>query len=182
MKKIIALMLSLCLLMMSGAVLAETATVVNWADMEEAASSVEATMVPLEGSGLQIWIPNGMNFVAPSEEEKANGIQGAFASEDGSSVVIEAAVLKEGASLADFVEAAMTGSEFSDGEYMTLNGLNAYSCKRVAEVEGVSVGSMIAVVEPFAGTVMVFHVSPVNDETSAVGAYTIISSIQPVAK
>ncbi len=179
MKKFVAIVLSLMLCLGAAAALATETEVkaLNWADFEEAASAVEASFQKLDPLGLQIWIPNEFNFVEASDEEKQLGLQCAFAAEDGSAVAVSAYTLAEGAGLADYA-ATLEQNGATDGEYVVLNGLNAYTC--VMTVEGVS--SMAVAVDLNNGAVAQFTVGPVSDENGVTAAITIFASIQAIAQ
>lgn len=69
MKKLLALVMSLCMLLTAAAFAEESETVaINWADFEEAAASVEGQFTKISDIGIMMYIPADFKDTEISEE------------------------------------------------------------------------------------------------------------------
>ena len=118
MKKLFALMLALCL--MCSVAMAETATEINWADVEAAAAEINGVFIPID-LGLQVWAPADYLIMTDLSEEYTNlGITTLIANEDLSGAIALQYVEANGASVEECV-ANIPGAE--DAEPVVINGL-----------------------------------------------------------
>ena len=126
MKKILALVMALCLLC-SVAMASE----VTWADIEPqlAENGLTGDYVVLDQLGLKIWLPTGLNPAEATEE----GRLAAFVSEDGTSYVVVDAVNAEGMSVELLYDSLKSNDGFSDVEMASANGLVFVVSKNVNE-------------------------------------------------
>lgn len=170
MKKLVALLVALCM-MCSVTAMAETTEAVelNWSDVEELANEIGGVFVQID-LGLVIWAPNGYVVLSELPEEYTEkGIYGMIAKEDLSGAIALQYVDVNGTSLADCV-AAIEGA--SDPREMVING---YPCINFDLKE------MDATCVAFAteqGKLFVLSFLPMSDAEFAVVSTVMVASIQ----
>ena len=77
MKKLVVLILALCMLC-SAAFAAD----LNWSDVEEAASQIAGEFKTFDEISVKIWIPDTLQAVELSDDDRENGYIGYFADEN----------------------------------------------------------------------------------------------------
>jgi len=133
MKKLLAIVLMLCLLV--PAALAEEAQVqeVNWEDMGQLLSELDAKGITgdfyvLEEIAVKFWLPTGMNAVELTEEDRAAGYIAYFLPDDQSAQVAVVYVDADGMDIETYAQSL---SEYgaTEIEMIQLNGLPGVSYK-----------------------------------------------------
>ena len=124
MKKLFALMLTLCLLC-GCAALAEESTI-TWADVAETveASGMTGDFHLLEGPGLAFWLPSALAEIEVDEESAAAGRMALFMAEDQSAYFAVDAVNVPDMTLAQFYENAQAAEAAEEVEMLNVNGLD----------------------------------------------------------
>ncbi len=120
MKKLVVLILALCMLCSVA-----FANELTWASVEEAASKIAGEFKTFDEISVKIWIPEVLQAVELSDEDRESGYIGYFASDD--AAVAVQYVNMEGMSLEEYEAQLKEDSEVSDIEAGTVNGLPALS-------------------------------------------------------
>ena len=120
MKKLVVLILALCMLCSVA-----FANELTWASVEEAASKIAGEFKTFDEISVKIWIPEVLQAVELSDEDRESGYIGYFASDD--APVAVQYVNMEGMSLEEYEAQLKEDSEVSDIEAGTVNGLPALS-------------------------------------------------------
>ena len=120
MKKLVVLILALCMLCSVA-----FANELTWASVEEAASQNAGEFKTFDEISVKIWIPEVLQAVELSDEDRESGYIGYFASDD--AAVAVQYVNMEGMSLEEYEAQLKEDSEVSDIEAGTVNGLPALS-------------------------------------------------------
>ena len=120
MKKLVVLILALCMLCSVA-----FANELTWASVEEAASQIAGEFKTFDEISVKIWIPEVLQAVELSDEDRESGYIGYFASDD-APVAVQYENM-EGMSLEEYEAQLKEDSEVSDIEAGTVNGLPALS-------------------------------------------------------
>ena len=120
MKKLVVLILALCMLCSVA-----FANELTWASVEETASQIAGEFKTFDEISVKIWIPEVLQAVELSDEDRESGYIGYFASDDAAVAVMY--VNMEGMSLEEYEAQLKEDSEVSDIEAGTVNGLPALS-------------------------------------------------------
>ena len=120
MKKLVVLILALCMLCSVA-----FANELTWASVEESASQIAGEFKTFDEISVKIWIPEVLQAVELSDEDRESGYIGYFASDD--AAVAVQYVNMEGMSLEEYEAQLKEDSEVSDIEAGTVNGLPALS-------------------------------------------------------
>ena len=120
MKKLVVLILALCMLCSVA-----FANELTWASVEEAASKIAGEFKTFDEISVKIWIPEVLQAVELSDEDRESGYIGYFASDD-APVAVQYENM-EGMSLEEYEAQLKEDSEVSDIEAGTVNGLPALS-------------------------------------------------------
>jgi hypothetical protein len=120
MKKLVVLILALCMLCSVA-----FANELTWASVEETASQIAGEFKTFDEISVKIWIPEVLQAVELSDEDRESGYIGYFASDD--AAVAVQYVNMEGMSLEEYEAQLKEDSEVSDIEAGTVNGLPALS-------------------------------------------------------
>ena len=127
MKKLLSIVMILCLTM--SAALAEEA-VLNWSDFEPILEQAGVTgeFQTFDEIAVKIWLPDGLNAVELSDEDKSQGYIGYYMPEDESAAVAVMYVDVSGMSLEDYA-ATLASDEIgaTEIEMGTVNGLPCVS-------------------------------------------------------
>ena len=122
MKKLLTLMLALCLL--GSFALAEEASVITYEDVQPMIEQMEGNFVLLEQLGLQIWLPSELVQMEVSEEDAAAGRYALFMDEEQTGYLAIDCMNVEGMTLDQFYANALE-SAAKEVELVTINGLGA---------------------------------------------------------
>ena len=122
MKKLVVLILALCMLCSVA-----FANELTWASVEEAASQNAGEFKTFDEISVKIWIPEVLQAVELSDEDRESGYIGYYMTEDQSAAVAVQYVNMEGMSLEEYEAQLKEDSEVSDIEAGTVNGLPALS-------------------------------------------------------
>ena len=121
MKKLVVLILALCMLC-SAAFAAD----LNWSDAEENASQIAGEFKTFDEISVKIWIPDTLQSVELSDEDRENGYIGYFAADEENGVAVQY-VNMNGMSLEEYAAELKEDAEVSELEAGTVNGLPALS-------------------------------------------------------
>ena len=173
MKKFFAIVMALCMLLMTAA-LAEGATELNWADIEPVleAGEVAGEFKTFDEIAVKIWIPEGINAVELSDEDKANGYVGYFQAEDQSGTLAVMYVDTNGMSIDDYADYLAGESDVTEVEKATVNGLPCVTY----EMPGQDTASIAFATE--AGYVLEVTCNPISDENAQLVWGCVFASIQ----
>lgn len=172
MKKILCVLLLLC--MISTVALAEEATVLNWEDVVPVleAGNVAGQFYTFDEIAVQIWLPDGILPVELSDEDRAQGLIGYYAPEDGSAAVSIMYIDFGGASLEEYAAYLAGESDVTEVEMGTVNGLPCV-CYKLPEKDSVSVAFTTE-----AGYALEVTCAPLSEENAELVWGAVISSIQ----
>ena len=171
MKKILATILTLTLLLMSCA-FAEGIPAINWADVESAASDIDGSWYVFNDIALEYWIPD--IFVDQDlTEEDGEEMLAKYELADGSAAIYAQYLTGYDGATMDEVIATLEANGAQDIERCVLNGLDAVSFS-VADADAVYV---MFVTE--SGNYVQFIFAPASDEGFASVAQLVTASIMP---
>ena len=165
MKKLVVLILALCMLCSVA-----FANELTWASVEEAASKIAGEFKTFDEISVKIWIPEVLQAVELSDEDRESGYIGYFASDD--AAVAVQYVNMEGMSLEEYEAQLKEDSEVSDIEAGTVNGLPALSYA----IKDKDTGVVAFTTEM--GYILEVACGPVSNEGFAQMVGIILSSIQ----
>lgn len=195
MKKFLAMILSIMMLALPCASLADAADAAEATDGETTSDAVEITydenviaqaglegeFVSLADMGLmfQFFLPNTLIAQDLTEDQAATGAIALYTNEDGTnsmSIGYGMAIDAEGNTVTTLEElnAAYASAGCEDMEYATINGIPCMSYT----IKASDVGGVAFLFDD--GTQLTFNFSPASDENFAVATYAILSSIMIV--
>ena len=171
MKKTLAAILALTLLLMSCA-FAEEIPAINWEDVEAAAAEIEGSWYTFEDVALQFWVPDIFENLEPTEDDP-NEMIGKFEVSDGSAGIY-AQYLEgyDGLTMEDAIS-NLEANGATEIERCTLNGMDAASFS-IPNVDAVYV---VFITQK--GNYVQFIFTPVSDEGFASVAQLVTASIMP---
>ena len=167
MKKLVVLILALC--MLCSVAFADELT---WASVEEAASQIAGEFKTFDEISVKIWMPDVLQAVELSDEDRSNGYIGYFMTEDQSSAVAVMYVDMNGMSLEEYEAQLKEMDGVSDIEAGTVNGLPALSYAIKEKDTGVLAFTTQK------GYILEVSCAPISDEGFAQVVGVILSSIQ----
>lgn len=171
MKKLTVLVLVVLLAVTPFASLAETVT---WEDVGAPfvdKLGLEGDFVALEEMGLAFWLPAGMQYVEPSEEDAAAGRYAIFADDECAFVIDTVNV--EGMTLDQAYENAVASGMF-EPEIVKINGIDALTYKN----EAINGGCVVLVDTNC--NMIIFTFTPIEGENAEYAYAVISSSIMPL--
>ena len=123
MKKLLTLVLALCLMMTVA--LAEETPSLTWSDFEPVleAAGVTGQFYNFDDVAVKIWLPDGINPVELTEEDTEKGYIGYFADEEQSCAVAVMYVDVNGMTLEEYGEYLGGLDDVTEVEMATVNGL-----------------------------------------------------------
>lgn len=177
MKKLLAVVLSLCMLVTAFGVVAaaeettDEITELNWADIEEtitAENGWEGDFVTFDEIAVKIWVPTAMEAVELTDEDREDGYIGYYQTEDGSYVLAVSYVDAGGMSLDEYAELLSQADGISSVSIANVNGIGMVGYN----MEETDTAYCAAVTE--AGYVLEFAFYPLSDEnfSSVIGVMT----------
>ena len=171
MKKILATILTLTLLLMSCA-FAEEIPAINWADVESAAADIEGTWYVFNDIALEYWVPNIFENRDLTEEDGEEMLAKHELPDNSAGIYAQYLTGYDGATMEETI-ATLEANGATDIERCTLNGLDAVSFS-VPDVDAVYV-----VFVTQSGNYVQFIFTPVSDEGFAAVAQRVTASIMP---
>ena len=168
MKKLFALTLALCLLLCSAAM----ADDLNWENVVESAKQVAGEFKTFNEIAVKIWMPDVLQAVELSDEDRSNGYIGYFMTEDQSSAVAVMYVDMNGMSLEDYEAKLREDNDVSELEAGTVNGL---PCLGYALTEK---DTSVLAFTTQQGYILEVSCAPISDEGFAAVAKMVMASIQ----
>ena len=174
MKKILCVVLMLCLLM--TAALAEEVPYLNWEAVEPilAAGNVNGQFYTFDEIAVKIWLPEGLNAVELTEEDKANGYIGYFTPDDESAAVAVMYVDLNGMSLEEYAQYLASEADVTEIEMATVNGFPCVTYKLPAQ-DSVSITFTTE-----AGYALEVTCTPASVENAELVWGAVVASIQAV--
>ena len=172
MKKFLATLMTLALLLTSAAGLAETVPEINWEMVDIESTGIEGDWYTLNAVALQIWIPDTFE-AAEITEEDGPGVVVKFMAPDGTAGIFGQLIEGyEGATTEDMIE-RISANGATDIERCILNGLDAVSYS-IPDTDAAYVAFVTA-----SGNFMQFVFVPVSDEGFSSLAQIVTASIMP---
>ena len=171
MKKILATILTLTLLLMSCA-FAEEIPAVNWEDAESAAADIEGTWYVFNDIALEYWVPNIFENLDLTEEDGEEMLAKHELPDGSAGIYAQYLTGYDGATMDETV-ATLEANGATEIERCTLNGLDAVSFS-VPDVDAVYV-----VFVTQSGNYVQFIFTPASDEGFAAVAQLVTASIRP---
>ena len=178
MKKLVAIILSLAMLLCASAAFATEAeqtgtTEINWADIEAqgAETIAQGDFVTFDEIALKMWVPTLFEAVELTEDDAANGYIGYYQLADGSAAIAVMYVDAGGMTLEEYKEQA-TQVGATDIEDVVINGTQAMSYT-LSESDTVCVSFVTE-----NGYVFEVSGSPASDEEFASLLSIVMASIQ----
>lgn len=173
MKKMIAVLALLCVVVLPFSAMAETPAI-TWDEV--GAAAVEAyelagDFVALEELGLAVWVPADLDFAEVSEEDAAAGRL--YLLTDGTCALIVDAVHVDGMTLDQALENAKASGMF-EPEIVNVNGLSALSYKN----EAINAGCVVLV--DTNSNMIIFSFTPIEGDVAEIAFTVIMSSLMPL--
>ena len=174
MKKLVCVLVALCLIATAAVALAEAAPALNWEDVTPIleAGGVSGDFYTFDENAMKIWLPEGMYPVELTEEDRENGFIGYFMPEDESGAVSVVYVDVSGMSLEEYGEYLASEAGATEIEVGTVNGFPCVSYK-LPEQDSVSVTFTTE-----AGYALEVTCTPLSVENADLLWGAVISSIQ----
>lgn len=171
MKKLLTVIVALMLL--ASAAIAE-APALSWSDFEPVleAGGVTGQFYTFDEIAIKIWLPDGMNAVELTDEDKANGYIGYYMPEDQSATVAVMYVDVNGMSLEEYGNYLTSEAGATEVEVGTVNGFPCVSYK-LPEQDTVSVTFTTE-----AGYMLEVTCQPMSEENADLVWGAVVSSIQ----
>ena len=179
MKKLVALLLTLVMMLCLGAAFAaetdgETAPIViNWADLQEQGAEMiaQGDFVGFDEIAVKMWMPTVLAAAELTEDDQAQGYIGYFLPEDGSAAIAVMYVDAGGMTLDEYKE-KLTEAAATEMEDVIINGMEAVSYV----LEETDTACVSFVTE--AGYIFEVSGSPKSDENFAALLSVVMASIQ----
>ena len=170
MKKLIALLALVCVMMLPFAAMAEE---INWADMQPAIEELglKGDFIALEDMGLMVWIPSTMAYYEPSAEDAEAGRYAIFA-DDECALTID--VVNVEGMTPDQALANAQANGMTEAGIDTVNGLSAVIYLNEAQ----SLASFVLVDTNC--NMIIFSFTPVKDDLTKLASSIIFASIMPM--
>ncbi len=149
------------------------ATEINWADLEEqgAETIAQGNFVTFDEIAVKMWIPNALAAVELTDDDKAQGYIGYYQPEDGSAAIAVMYVDADGMTLDEYKE-KLTEAAATEMEDVVINGMEAVSY--VLEESDTACVSFVTE----AGYIFEVSGSPKSDENFAALLSMVMASIQ----
>ena len=171
MKKLIALLMTLCLL--CACAYAEETTEMNWADDEEATSDIEGQFCPIADLGVMMFIPSIFGSVEVTDEQKAAGVIALLSTTDGAGR-ISFTYQDPGDMDGEAFVAELTKAGATDIDPIILNGRTGINYD--LEMNGVKTTNVVISVDET--KILTISFAPMDDEGFAELAQIMAASIQ----
>jgi len=172
MKKLLATLIALALLLALPCALAEEIPAINWSDVEGAAAGIDGEWYVFDDIALQFWVPNVFQDLDLTDED-GEEVLAKFEMPDGSAGIYAQYLNgNEGLTMEDTI-ATLEANGATEIERCLLNGLDAVSFS----VPDVDAGYVIFITQ--SGNYVQFIFTPVSDEGFASVAQLVTASIMP---
>ena len=182
MKKMVALLLAIAMMLCMGAALAteadgtteQTGTIeINWADLEEQGAAIiaQGEFVNFDEIAVKMWMPTALAAVELTDDDRAQGYIGYYQTADGSMAIAVMYVDAGGMTLDEYKE-KLTEAAATEMEDVVINGMEAVSY--VLEESNVACVSFTT----DAGYIFEVSGAPQSDESFAALLSIVMASIQ----
>ena len=171
MKKLIATLLTLAMLLAVPCALAEQVPAINWEDVEAQAAEIEGSWYTFDDVAVELWVPDVFENLVVGEDDDETMI-GKFEISDGSAGIYVAYIPGEVESIDQAIE-TLEANGAKEIERCTLNGLDAVSYS----MDGVDAQYVAFITE--SGNYLQFVFTPVSDEGLQAVAMLVTASIRP---
>ena len=173
MKKLIAILISLCLMLSAAGAFAETATTeMSWETVEPLLETygLEGDFETFDEVAIQIWIPSSMTRSELTQEDVDKGFIAHFLDEDQTAQVSVVYVDVDGTTLEEY-EKMLPDYGVSDIEELVINDIPALSYT-VEETDSVTIAF-----ETEGGYILEITMAPKSAEGADIAWYIVASSI-----
>ena len=173
MKKLIAILISLCLMLAAAGAFAETATTeMSWETVEPLLETygLKGDFETFDDVALQIWIPSSMTRLELTQEDVDKGFIAHFLDEDQTAQVSVVYVDVDGTTLEEY-EKMLPDYGVSDIEELVINDIPALSYT-VEETDSVTIAF-----ETEGGYILEITMAPKSAEGADIAWYIVASSI-----
>ena len=173
MKKIVCVLMALCLMLTATAAMAEAT--LNWSDFEPilSESGVNGEFVTFDQVAVKIWIPEGMNAAELAQEDIDKGFIAYFMPEDQSAALSVVYVDTDSMTLEEFGENLANMEGVTEIEYGTVNGLPCVTYQ-IPDQDSVSIAFTTE-----AGYILEVTCWPLSEENATLVWGAVTASIQP---
>ena len=173
MKKLVCVLMALCLMLTATAAMAEAA--LNWSDFEPvlADAGVNGEFVTFDEIAVKIWIPEGFNPIELAEEDRAKGFIGCYMPDDQSASMSVVYVDTDSMTLEQYGENLASLEGVTEIEYGTVNGLPCVTYQ-IPDQDSVSIAFTTE-----AGYVLEVTCWPLSEENAELVWGAVTASIQP---
>ena len=169
MKKTLATLIALSLLLVCCAALAESVPAINWEDVEDTADGIEGSWYVFDDLALEFWVPDIFEDTDITEDDDETMIA-RFQMPDGSATIYGQYIEGyDGATMEDAI-ANLESNGAEDIERCTLNGLDAVSYS-IPDTDAVFVAFVTE-----SGNYVQFIFTPASDEGFAAVAQLVTAS------
>ena len=176
MKKLLAIVMALCLALTAVAVFAESnesVKTINWTEYQEKAAAAGGELTPINGTDLQIFIPKEFKETKLDEDAIAKGYIFVLKTEDGKAIANLQLVKLD-------VEAFKTQVAESGAVNLTAMDINGVKCTNFNVVAEGVLSTCIAVGTD-QGSTLVFSFSPANQDPYTDLFRIMVASLQHAA-
>lgn len=173
MKKLIALLMLVCIAIMPAA-LAESITWEEIGAPAIEANGLEGDFIALEEMGLTIWLPNSLQAMEVSEEDAAAGRYALYGNQEIGCYMAIDAINVEGMTLDQALQNAIDNG-MTEPEIVNINGLDAVTYADPNNNLGV-----IVLVDTNCNMI-IFSFNPIDNDEAKLAYGIICSSLQPAA-
>lgn len=172
MKKILATLVTLALLLALPCALAEEVPAINWEDVNIEETGIEGSWYTLNAVAVQFWVPDIFENADITEDDDESVLAKFILPDESAAIYAQYVSGYEGATMEDVI-ASIQESGATDIERCTLNGLDAVSYS-IPDVDAVYVAFVTE-----SGNFVQFIFTPVSDEGFEAVAQLVTASIMP---
>lgn len=154
-------------------------TELNWEDCEDALkeAGIEGDFYVLNAVAAQFWVPSVFSQTEVSDEDAEKGLIAYFDDGEGEYGFFVTYVDGKGATLDDYAKDIAEDEDYTDLEYLSINGLDAIGF--IEEDKDMDATFLYVSFVTESGYILTFTYWDVADEDYAEVAMAMVSSIQP---
>lgn len=172
MKKTLAAVIALAMLIALPCALAEEVPAINWEDVEPATEDIEGSWYTFNAVAMQVWVPDVLENVELTEEDDDSVIAKFMTADESAAIIVQYIEGEEGKTM-DEVIPELEASGATEIDRCLLNGLDAVSYS-IPDVDAAYVTLLTE-----SGNYVQFVMTPVSDEGFQSVAQLVSASIMP---
>ena len=172
MKKFLAALIALAMLIALPCALAEEIPAINWEDVEPATEGIEGSWYTFNAVAMQVWVPDVLENTELTEEDDDSVIAKFMTADQSAAIVVQYIEGEEGKTM-DEVVTELEDSGATEIDRCLVNGLDAVSYS-IPDVDAAYVTLLTE-----SGNYVQFVMTPVSDEGFQSVAQLVSASIMP---